>query len=149
MTALTPTIAATATPYPSLAVSGLQVFDGDDWFIQNDLQASDQAYSDKNSPIKNVPSALVSAIWIQTAYDSRKSNNDPLAQFRVNRPVTVYITEDVSQSWLADWHNTQTTMEYGNDIWKVYSKNFPAGIISLPKHNDSFGMYVIVIVATP
>ncbi len=121
-------------PESGTLIQVLNVQDGGNrcnWHIAENAQVGSTIFGDRDFTYTALPDALVGTEYIQTACDSKFSDND-LAVFTAAADMTVYVALDNRvenlPAWLADWTKTSMTAQTSNDVtMDVYSKKVTAG----------------------
>ncbi|MGE5241964.1 MAG: SGNH/GDSL hydrolase family protein, partial [Bacteroidota bacterium] len=109
---------------------------------QNLLAVGYPYYVDQAYTLSSVPAAIASGVWVSTANAEKNTSGANYIDFRVDRPVTVYVAYDAGAGSLPNWLNPavsgfadtlleiQTTDPLSPRL-HLYSKVFPAGTVSL------------------
>jgi hypothetical protein len=75
------------------------------------------------------------ATFFQTANNDKNSSGTSFLTFSVNQDVTVYVAYDQQATslpnWLSDRTNTGEILDTTDVTLRLYSRNFPAGTVSL------------------
>ncbi len=112
------------------------------WHIAENAQGGSTIFGDRDFTYTVLPEALVGAEYVQTACDSKFTDND-LAAFTAAADMTVYIALDnrveTLPAWLADWKKTSMTAQTSNDVtMDIYSKKVTAGeLVTLGTNGQS------------
>ncbi len=112
------------------------------------LSNGDLVYIDRGYAFTRIPNQFLGLDYLRTANNDKA--NPAGVSFDVNIPVTVFVFYDVRISvpaWLSSWTNTGLTAETDTpDLFIIYSKDFPAGNISLGNNNGAgFSMYSVIV----
>lgn len=137
----------TSAPAPEVGVSNLVVLDtanSADWSVRSNLQVGDVQYGDRGWLLSQVPARLAGATWVRTANDSRTFTGNPTVRFNVTQSADVYVAFESRSgslpSWMSSWADTGMQVRsveqiFGTTLttrtYKVYTKRFPAGVVSL------------------
>ncbi|KKN04069.1 hypothetical protein LCGC14_1101360, partial [marine sediment metagenome] len=141
----------------SIAVSWQESPSAQDLIISNTLPGNyewsilavgELVYIDRSYIFTSVPSELVGLNYLRTANNDKGSTGG--VSFDVNKQVTVFVAYDVRFStdspptipaWLTLWTKIGMTVSSNDASFNIYSKDFPAGNISLGGNDDS-GAYL-------
>lgn len=139
-------IIAVVTPPPQgLIISNITPTN----YVTAALSVGNSFYVDAAYTLTTIPSLLAGQTWIKTRHGDR-FNSSTGVSFTVNQPVTVYVGSQAATlpAWLqSGWTNTGVQITSSVGGFKVYSKAFPAGLVSLgPNLNSAAYMYTITVV---
>jgi hypothetical protein len=121
------------------------------------LGVGSQYYVDRTYTLSSVPSMLAGGVWIKTANNDKASTGTSFLSFTVNVPVTVYVSYSTLGTtlpgWLSGWTNTGATVGTTDVTFRVYSKAFGAGTVTLGGNlaSPAVGateMYVVTVKAS-
>lgn len=127
-----------------------------DWKITGNAAVGSLIYGDRDFTYTQLPASLTGAEMIQTACDSKNSNNE-LAEFTAAKDIKAYILLDtrVEESmgaipeWLSGWTKTSEQAASSNDvIFDIYEKSVKAGeLVSLGTNTTSYNVmnYAVLV----
>ncbi|MGC6550801.1 MAG: PVC-type heme-binding CxxCH protein [Rubripirellula sp.] len=104
------------------------------------LQVGKRHYTDRNYRIRQIPPELIGLPFIRTANQDDRRLADRLVAFQSNEPVEVLLAVDSRNPETLKWMNVgqpsgfvDTGLQLTTDdpVFKIYSKTFPPGVISL------------------
>jgi lysophospholipase L1-like esterase len=105
---------------------------------QNLLETGDIYYVDGTYTLTSIPPALTNGVWIMPASSDVNNTSESYISFNTDRSVTVYIAYDAGATALPNWMGaftpTGTTLGTTDPLsptLNVYSRNYPAGTITL------------------
>jgi hypothetical protein len=106
-------------------------------YIKDILAIGKLFYIDRTYTFTSVPPSYIGLNYIKTSTDDRYRTESNFLQFDVNKDVTVYVVYDDRISPKPSWLTSVFT-DTGNNIvrddsstFSIYSRNYPAGHISL------------------
>ena len=131
-----PTPAPTPEPGGGLLVSNLSVSGGGAYeVVEYGLETTALVYTDRDFTFTAVPQSVAGSTYIKTANEDKIGTEADFLSFSVNQDVTVYVGYDNRATslpdWLAGWASTNESVVTTDTSLKLYSKDFPAGQISL------------------
>ncbi len=127
-----------------------------DWKITGNAAVGSLIYGDRDFTYTALPDSLTGAEMIQTACDSKNSNNE-LAEFTAAKDVKVYVLLDtrVEESmgaipeWLNGWTKTSQQAASSNDVtFDIYEKFVKAGeVVHLGTNTTSYNVmnYAVLV----
>lgn len=129
-------------PAPTPMLSNLLVNDmanAAKWSLQKNLRMGDTVFGDRSYMFATVSDNLVGKPWVRAANLSKTFAMDPLATFEISVPGLIMVAMDMRApmpSWLMDWTPTGDELTYvdvknATVVHKVFTKEFPAGMVSL------------------
>ena len=142
-------------------LTNLQVSDSanaGNWSVQANLQDGSIQYGDRGYTLAGVPSALAGSHWIRTANSSKTYTGNPTATFVINQPATIYVALDsrlaAPPSWIdSSWSKSGLTLTdsqpAGHNSFVLYSKTFPAGMVSLGPNGGGAGVNMYTVIGVP
>jgi hypothetical protein len=114
-------------------------------------QAGDSCYVDRDFRITSIPGAFADYYWILTANDHKLLTGYPFLTFEASKNVSIIVAYDARltqvPSWLQDWTLTGATITTQDASLRCFSKNYPAGQISLGANqgSGSCSMYLLLV----
>ncbi len=127
-----------------------------DWKITGNAAVGSLIYGDRDFTYTQLPASLTGAEMIQTACDSKNSENE-LAEFTAAKDIKAYVLLDtrVEESmgaipeWLNGWTKTSEQAASSNDvIFDIYEKSVKAGeTVSLGTNTTSYNVmnYAVMV----
>jgi len=105
------------------------------------LALDELVYIDRNYIYTSIPSELVGLDYLRTANTDKDSSDPDHISFDVSTSVTVFVAHDSPRlptpGWLAAWAPYGDLMWNNDTTFTLYSRDFPAGRISLGGNSDS------------
>ena len=119
-----------------LVISDLTVASGRAYkVVEYGLETTALVYTDRDFTFTAVPQSVAGSTYIKTANNDKTGTEADFLSFSVNQDVTVYVGYDNRATslpdWLAGWASTNESVVTTDTSLKLYSKDFPAGQISL------------------
>ncbi|MFW2405237.1 MAG: putative Ig domain-containing protein [Gammaproteobacteria bacterium] len=118
-------------------------------YVWAELLDGAQAFVDRSFVFGDIPAPYEGLDFLRTANDDKFVSDANAISFTVDRPVAVFVAFDsrtpVLPGWLADW--TKTTDHWNGDSIQtdIYTKNFPAGAVTLGGNEMGYSMYNVAI----
>jgi putative membrane-bound dehydrogenase-like protein len=122
------------------------------------LRDGQPSYADRKYVFKQVPDALRDAFMIRTANEDDRSRGNHFLTFDLALESTVIIAHDTRlkelPAWLRDFADTDQTVITDDTTFHLWSKDFPAGKVSLGgnwdgKESRGFANYFVVLQPKP
>lgn len=110
------------------------------------LDKGDKLYLDREFYVYNIPDSLKNHTWITTSNDYKNFGENAFLNFNISRDTDIYVAYDSRAreipTWLkSDFKETPEVISVrkGNLVFelKVYVKQYPAGLVSLPGNKAS------------
>ena len=127
-------------------------------YTSSNLQVGNYYYIDSTCTLTGIPQQYSGLKWVMTAYaDKNIAANPGFLTFTVSKDVTVYVGIDkdivTPMSWLSTWTYVEAAISAydtsydGASPYKIYSKNFNAGTVTLGANegNNDRSMYLVLV----
>ena len=103
--------------------------------VEYGLETTALVYIDRDFTFTTVPQSVAGSTYIKTANSDKTGTEADFLSFSVNQDVTVYVGYDNRATslpqWMDRWASTNESVVTTDTSLKLYSKDFPAGQISL------------------
>ena len=119
-------------------------------FTWGALNAGSPVYNDRDYQFTDIPAKFTGIDYLLTSNNDRSIVSSSYISFQADRQVIVYVAYDHFNasvpSWLSDWANTGLSLITNTTTLDVYSKTFPAGLITLGGNEEYYNyMYSVMI----
>jgi mono/diheme cytochrome c family protein len=112
--------------------------------VDHGLANGKRVYTDRDYTFRKVPAELEASILLQTPNDDSGSQGGAVVEFETVLPMTVFLGHDTRvakhPAWLTDpnrgFSATDLEVSTSDARFRVYSRSFPAGRISLGGNTD-------------
>ncbi|MEZ5302165.1 MAG: DUF6807 family protein [Verrucomicrobiales bacterium] len=122
------------------------------------LRAGEPTYTDRRYAVRAFPEFLRGAPMIRTANNDDGSAGSGLLRFDAPLAVTVYVAHDeraaAKPAWLADFGDSDSTIQTDDATYRLWAKDYPAGRITLGGNTPDGraggkGNYFVVLAPQP
>ncbi len=143
------TLTVEGSTAPALDITATSIA-GYQWDI---LATGKAVYVDRGYTYSSVPAAYAGLSYLKTANNDKTSTGDNFLSFVVNQSVTVFIGHDTriasKPAWLSTWSDTGAQLTTTDTTLRLFSKNFPAGTVTLGGNGGDSGgsMYTVLVTA--